>query len=152
MSPLHELSVISYQFSVISNPMSMIRFPSGQVRGSAYPDFAFCCYDKALRPLGYVLLREQFCNPRDYCPPTGVVQTNQQDAMMCPGSETLRIRKVHILGNQETSFALRSLPNDWIGFACDSLLHNGVNIVVHSGQPWHQERGQIFIEFDLHRI
>src|ERR1039458_2580046 len=72
--------------------------------------------------------------------------------MMGSRSETLRVGEVHVLGNQETCLALRSLPDDWIGLACDSLFHNGVDIVAHRSQPWGQQRGQILIEFDLHRI
>jgi len=124
--------------------------PSRQLRRSSHPDFVFGCHDKATRPLGYVFFCELICNPCDYRPPTGVVHTNQQDAMVCSGSEALRIGKIHILGYQETCFILRSLPDDWIGFACDSLLHNGMDVVAHCSQPWRQERGQVFIEFDLH--
>jgi len=56
--------------------------------------------------------------------------------MMRPRGEPPGIREIQILRNQETGFALRSLPDDCIAFACKPFFHNGLRVVAHRNKPW----------------
>ena len=71
---------------------------------------------------------------------------------MCSRSKSSRVRKIPILRNQKTSFALSCLPNLWIRFAAELLIERSLNIMTDVGQDRRKSRRHVLVEFDPHRI
>ena len=62
------------------------------------------------------------------------------------------IRKIEILCDQEALSGLRRAPHVRVGSTGQLLSPNGINIVSKSGEDRDEAVGQIFVEFDLHRL
>src|ERR1019366_10565363 len=62
------------------------------------------------------------------------------------------VGKIHILGNQEPTFALGDFPDGLIETTFQAFIPNGLDVVPKECQPRGKTSGQILIEFDLHRI
>ena len=65
--------------------------------------------------------------------------------MMRSGSEFTDIGEIQILGDQEASIHLGSLPDDLIGFAIDPFILNCVDFVAKPRQNPHQRGGKILV-------
>ena len=71
---------------------------------------------------------------------------------MSAGRIPADIRKIEILCDQETLGGLRGTPYVRVGSASQLLAANGINVVSKSGEGGDEAVGQVFVEFDLHRL
>ena len=62
------------------------------------------------------------------------------------------IGKVEILCDQKTLGGLRGAPHVSVGSTGQLLFANGINVVSKAGEDRDEAVGQVFVEFDLHRL
>ena len=62
------------------------------------------------------------------------------------------IRKIEILCDQETLYGLCGTPHVGVGSTGQLLSANGINVVRKSTEDRDEAVGQVFVEFDPHRL
>src|SRR5258708_1919150 len=144
LEPLTDPSKVCTSSGVIS--------PRHSVRRTHYSQLALCCHQEASFPAANVFLLEYLRDTHDGALTIRRVKPNEQDAAMRSRSEPANIRKVQVLGNQESRFLLSRLPNFAITFPTQVLFGNSVNIVAEIRQDCGEMHRKVFVELDSHRM
>src|SRR5208282_963590 len=103
------------------------------------------------RPAADFFVLEHFPNPPDQAAAVRGTEPNEQDAVVCSGSEFSKVGEIQILRDQESRIPLRRVPNLAVAPTSQVLFANCVDIVLETRQDYGQTRGKVLVEFDFHQ-
>ena len=79
--------------------------------------------------MGHIFISKDVINAVDERPPAGLAKADEQNPVMRSWREPSRVRKIHILRNHESRFALSRLPNEGVGLTAQAFFSDGLDIV-----------------------